>query len=538
VRLLLDLAIRSSIIVFVALAAGALLRRRSAALRHWVLAAGVFSAAAILPFSLVLPVWQVPIYAATPAPGQARAPRAVAPPASAMSPGDQASSKLARSLPWIAIGWGMGFAAGVVILLAGFGRLVRTASRAERLQDGHWPRLAEQVSAAYGLRRSVALLQTDSPEMLATWGLFRPRVLLPAHARRWSEDRARVVLCHELAHIKRRDWFVQITAEALKTVYWFNPLLWIACVRLRRESEQACDDAVLDAGVAPREYAAHLLDLARSCRRPASSWSTAMPIARPSTLERRIAAMLNPALNRETLTHRAIIVTSVALLSITLPIAAFRAAAQNSPGTFSGTVYDASGAVLPQVDLTLEDAQQVKHQATTDASGRFEFPLVGPGRYVLEASLLGFRPLRHAFELRQPRDWDQAVTLQVGPLRETIMITARRAPGTGTPSRAARTGAPLRVGGNIRTPGKLHDVRPIYPQTMRDAGLEGIVPMEALVGRDGDVLSVRVLSAQVHPELAMAAVDAVRQWRFDSTLLNGERVEVVITVSVQFSLAD
>ena len=138
----------------------------------------------------------------------------------------------------------------------------------------------------------------------------------------------------------------------------------------------------------------------------------------------------------------------------------------------------------------------------------------------------------------QPRDWDQAVTLQVGPLRETIMITARRAPGTGTPSRAARTGAPLRVGGNIRIPGKLHDVRPIYPQTMRDAGLEGIVPMEALVGRDGDVLSVRVLSAQVHPELAMAAVDAVRQWRFDSTLLNGERVEVVITVSVQFSLAD
>ena len=249
--------------------------------------------------------------------------------------------------------------------------------------------------------------------------------------------------------------------------------------------------------------------------------------------------MLNPALNRETLTHRAIIVTSVALLSITLPIAAFRAAAQNSPGTFSGTVYDASGAVLPQVDLTLEDAQQVKHQATTDASGRFEFPLVGPGRYVLEASLLGFRPLRHAFELRQPRDWDQAVTLQVGPLRETIMITARRAPGTGTPSRAARTGAPLRVGGNIRIPGKLHDVRPIYPQTMRDAGLEGIVPMEALVGRDRVMESWRrILRAQVHPELAKAAVDAVRQWRFDSTLLNGERVEVVITVSVQFSLAD
>ena len=54
----------------------------------------------------------------------------------------------------------------------------------------------------------------------------------------------------------------------------------------------------------------------------------------------------------------------------------------------------------------------------------------------------------------------------------------------------------------------------------------------------GAVVSVRVLSAQIHPELAASAVEAVRQWRFDPTLLNGEAVEVVMTVSVRFSLAD
>jgi TonB family protein len=541
-RLLLDLAIRSSIIVFAALAASALLRRRSAALRHWVLAAGVLSAAAVLPFSLVLPAWDVPMHSAAPAPRMVEAPRTVAPPPAAMPTDamptdDRAASEPSRMLTWIAIAWGTGFASGVVMLMAGFGRLAWTASRAEHVRDGHWPRLAQQVAAAYGLRRPVALLQTDSPEMLATWGLFRPRVLLPAHARQWTEDRAHVVLCHELAHIKRRDWLVQITAEALRTAYWFNPLLWIACIRLRRASEQACDDAVLDAGVPPREYAAHLLDLARICRRPAPTWTSAMPIAHPSTLERRIAAMLNPGLNRQTLTRRAVIITAVALLGITLPVAAFRTAAQNGPLALAGSVYDASGAVLPQVDLTLEDAQQVKYQATTDASGRFEFAPVGPGRYVLEATLAGFRPLRHGFELRQTGDWDQAITLQVGPVQETIRVTARRAPGGRPPSRAAGS-APLRVGGNIRVPSKLFDVKPVYPQTMRDAGLEGLVPIEAIIGRDGAVLSVRVLSAQVHPEFAMAAVDAVRQWRFDATLLNGESVEVVMTVSVQFSLSD
>jgi TonB family protein len=73
---------------------------------------------------------------------------------------------------------------------------------------------------------------------------------------------------------------------------------------------------------------------------------------------------------------------------------------------------------------------------------------------------------------------------------------------------------------------------------MREAGLDGVVPMEAVIGRDGAVISVRVLSAQIHPELAASAVEAVRQWRFDPTLLNGEAVEVVMTVSVRFSLAD
>ena len=73
---------------------------------------------------------------------------------------------------------------------------------------------------------------------------------------------------------------------------------------------------------------------------------------------------------------------------------------------------------------------------------------------------------------------------------------------------------------------------------MRDAGREGVVPIEAIIGRDGSVTSLRVVTAQVHPDFAMAALDAVRQWRFDPTLLNGEPVEVVMAVSVTFSLGD
>jgi protein TonB len=71
---------------------------------------------------------------------------------------------------------------------------------------------------------------------------------------------------------------------------------------------------------------------------------------------------------------------------------------------------------------------------------------------------------------------------------------------------------------------------------MREAGREGVVPIEAIIGPDGSVASVRVLSADVHPDFAIAAVDAVRQWKFTPTLLNGAPVEVVMTVKVQFNL--
>jgi TonB family protein len=157
---------------------------------------------------------------------------------------------------------------------------------------------------------------------------------------------------------------------------------------------------------------------------------------------------------------------------------------------------------------------------------------------VLAVTLAGFRALRHEFELREAQDWDRAVTLQVAELRETITVRASRLAAPRPPVQSRGGPQPIRVGGNIRVPLKLVDVRPIYPAAMREAGRTGVVPIEAIIGRDGSVSSVRVLSAHVHPDFAIAAVDAVRQWRFSPTMLNGVAVEVVMTVSVRFDLSD
>jgi TonB family protein len=536
--LLVDLALRSSAILAVGLAARAVLRHRSAALRHSVLAGAVLASAAVVPLTLTLPSWSLtpasPVQAAEVVTdgGQVASGESVAIP----TPGT-ARSTVGAALPVAAIVWAAGVLIGLGLLGLGIARLALIGARAEPIQNGSWTDLSDSIAADYGLRRRIAILQTSEADLLATWGLFHARVLLPAHARGWSEDRARTVLCHELAHIRRFDWIVQIGAELVRIVYWFNPLAWIACGRLRYDSEQACDDIVLGEGVPAAAYAGHLLALARLCRRPNRSWASAMLMARPSTLERRIAAMLKPGLRRERPSRRAIAVTSLFLLIVTLPIAAYRSA-QTSPLPLKGVIYDATGAVLPDVEVTLIDENQAATKVTTDPAGHFEFPVITPGAYVLEASLMGFRSLRQEITLRSARDWDRAITLGVGDVRETINVQVRRpAPQTGA-SQARVAPRPILVGGNIRAPTKLVDVRPVYPETMREAGREGVVPIEAVIGKDGLVTSLRVVSAQVHPDFAMAALDAVRQWRFSPTLLNGQPVEVVMTVSVTFSLSD
>lgn len=94
--------------------------------------------------------------------------------------------------------------------------------------------------------------------------------------------------------------------------------------------------------------------------------------------------------------------------------------------------------------------------------------------------------------------------------------------------------APLRVGGHIRAPVKVRDVPPIYPQIAQAARVQGMVILEATIGADGQVLNARVLRSV--PLLDQAALDAVGQWRFTPTLLNGVPVPVVMTVTVQFTL--
>ena len=537
---MLDVALRGSVVLLIGLIGYVVLRWQAPALRHALLAATLCAAPLVAPLGVVLPTIAVSMpqsFAPAPSiPSTARGSGAAvldAPvlttPTPIVDAAPSASAPLRVSLGALLVAvWALGAVIALSVLALSLVRLARATHATAPITRPEWDAALTRASRAAGLRHPVELRETPRADLLATWGWRRAYLLLPADALDWPRTRIDVVLGHELAHVRRNDWAWQVYATVIRALFWWNPLAWVISHRLAIESERACDDAVLAQGVAAHAYASHLVAIARNLHHR-TPHAIAMPMARPSTLHRRITAMLNPDLQRVAPTRTTIALAIVSLLLLVVPVAAIRGAAVQ--GALEGVVYDPTGAVVPEVRLVLEGGGQ-KAQATTDAEGRFIFSAVEPGKYVLAAERPGFKGLRQDLELRQPADWSRIVNLQLGNVQETISVKGRRGAGAGTAAGPVR----VRVGGNIRPPRKLKDVKPIYPESMQEAGVEGTVSIDAVIGRDGSVSAARVTSAQVHPDLASAALDAVRQWKFEPTLLNGGPVEVVMTVSVSFTL--
>jgi beta-lactamase regulating signal transducer with metallopeptidase domain len=545
--LLLNTSIKVTLIVLVALVATAVLRRRSAAVRHFVLAAALACAATTPALRLVAPAWQAGMGAwltesrvqlidrpllvldsTTESP--ASVPRA-------QSPSVSRAATVAR---WLGIVWAAGAGASLFVLLAGLGRLAWLASRAERVTEGPWARIASEISRAAGLRRPPVLLRSWDAALLATWGFAGAKVMLPSDVSNWPEDRIRIVLAHELAHVRRGDWLVQMAAEVVRSLYWFNPLVWVACRRLRLESEQACDDAVLKTGVEGSTYATELVDLAKAFKSQQEMFLPAAAIARSSSLERRVRAMLNVRLNREPITRRASIAAAALFVAVAVLVAGFGVSAQ-SFSTVSGSIVDQFTRALPGVTLALSNPQkQSKYEIKSDRTGHYEFVGVPAGNYVLTAELPGFATLKREGVVLAGQAFEQNITMQVGTIEETITVVddgVQRPPQVNslrdrprvTPGRLSTCGdTPL--GGNIRPPTKTRDVRPVYPTGTPPA----IVELEARIGVDGLVTSAQPLG-NVDPALANAAINAISGWEFTPTYLDCQPIEVRMKVHMKFA---
>jgi TonB family protein len=441
--------------------------------------------------------------------------------------------------------WGIGTSIWMLVLAVGLLRLRRWTRRAHVSTRGPWVDAAERLTAAAG-GRAFEIRETPRPVLLV-WGVRRSTILVPRTALAWPAERIAAVLQHELAHIRRRDWAVQVFAEVVRAAYWFNPLVWIACARLRTTCEIACDDIVVGQGMESTTYAAHIVTIARELK--ARFWVPAPAIVRSSTLERRVKAMLDPSRDRRPMSsvaRRTVIGAAAALALAVATVAAQQFV------SMSGTIVDPSQGVLPGVTLVLTNERtEQKYEIRTDRSGRYEFVGLPPGDYSLAAALPGFARFNGRVVVGT-QNVQQDVVLAVGSLQETITVVGSRTGQLPPPAPDAdrerrieeirakfaaqkcperQPGLDARIGGNLRPPLKLVDKRPVFPDHL--IGVDAVVQLDARIGPDGRVEDVEVV-ASPNADFSNAAITAVRQWEFTPTLLNCAAVPVHMQVSMTF----
>lgn len=314
---LADAIAKATFVLAVAALASLSLRRASAAVRHAVWTFGLAGALVLPALTLALPRWQLPVLTisspvttALDASHAALArPERVAPPISRGSddssrtvsaPAAPATPSLANT-PAFRPNWPLVilaiWAAGASIILArlalGLAAVVVMSRRTQRVTDAPWLPLGRQLASELGITRQVSFLGSRTATMPMAWGVLRAAVLMPAEADCWPAERLRVVLLHELAHVKRRDCLTHVLAQLACAVYWFNPLAWMAARQVRTERERACDDLVLAAGTRGSDYANQLLEIARVMRAgrfPAVLASATLAMAHRSQLEGRLMA--------------------------------------------------------------------------------------------------------------------------------------------------------------------------------------------------------------------------------------------------------
>ncbi len=448
-----------------------------------------------------------------------------------------------------------------------------------------------------------------------TYGWLRPSILLPARVMRLPAPFREAIACHELTHVRRRDWLFVLAEEAVRSALWFHPAVWYILSRIQLAREQVVDHEVVRLTEDRECYLEALIEVAAQKLRP--DLAPAPLFLRKRHLASRVAAVLKEVsmstpriAARLTAAFSAMVLAAcVAVLFVPFVSPAqtvmddpgitvdpggtlLHRAAIHNPSAASGTVtIEASLSAKGEVtdarvlagpeDLRKEALASVLQWhyspglSRVEVSVHFDPPAtaprpapsrglvspipasVGSATVVKGIDFLGFSPeaeqdLRNRLPIH-PGDTVTAevrarVIAAVAEFDSHAVAAFTQRPGPdGAPVLMLRVivtpGAiavaiqqqPRNIGSDIMAANKIQNVIPVYPPLAKSARIQGVVKLAVTVGTDGAVRDAQIVSG--HPLLVQAARDAVMQWAYKPTLLNGEPVEVQTTVDVNFTLA-
>ena len=363
---IIALAFKATLVILCAFVIAAIARRRRASTRH-----GIF--AALFVTLLVLPAAPRLIPAATTVelPAAFATPPPAVPPAVAFEDVSLAASPVDAPSPagfdFLAAARNV-YIAGVVLLLAhlaaGVWRLRRWANDAEIWLEG--TRLAAGVAFDNGIRRAVLVVMSNDVAVPLTFGFRRHTIVMPAAVAGWTAESVRRAIRHELEHVRRDDWALQLVARIGCAVYWPHPMVWAAFRRFCLEAERACDDAVVQASDAPT-YAEQLVTLARTLDRPTAAPALAM--ASRSRLSERVHAILDPRQLRGPQSRTAVLVTISVMIAFVVTFGSVQVVDAAAAISDSVTGDAVSDGVREGVDGAL-DEDDLYREAVVEAAAR------------------------------------------------------------------------------------------------------------------------------------------------------------------------
>lgn len=386
---LLGASVRGTVLLLVASLVCFALKRSSAQTRHllWKLTFGSLLLLPLLSFALpawrapVLPQWQQTRQTGTETEALISTSNRTETPSQALSP--ERASKEAKAGPlavlmshWQALAlliWLTGALLGCLRILAGQLNIVAIAGRARPLAEDSRAELVRSLCRGLCLLRPVRTLKSERVLVPVTVGIFRPVVLLPLDADLWEMARLRMVLLHELVHVKRLDYAVEILVQLACACHWFNPLVWAAASRLHKERERACDDHVLRLGSKASEYASQLLAFARLLPRAGRAPQSLVAITGRTHLEERVRAILDPKVIRHGSNRLAGALLMLACACLVLPLSALRPVAGRTEQGVEGS----SEIWSPQSPAAVDGMINAQASEATRTQGSTAAP-VGP----------------------------------------------------------------------------------------------------------------------------------------------------------------
>jgi beta-lactamase regulating signal transducer with metallopeptidase domain len=445
--------------------------------------------------------------------------------------------------------------------LLGSGLHVASLRRRSGTADSRLEATVARVSAAMGIARrvSVAIASVTSA---ATIGWLRPLILMPPAALAGlTPQQLEAIIAHELAHVRRHDYLVNLLQLVIETIFFYHPAVWWASHRMRVERELCCDDvAVKTCGDAPA-YARALATMA-AAPQPALG-------ASGGSLRARIERLLGVASPRHAAFPRAgvaAVVLAAALASTGAwlhaqqPATAISSAATGT-AALSGMVLDPLGNPVSNTPITLVGrGVDVVQPSATDADGGYRFDHLPAGQYSVRTPITdSILPMSVTLAAGEQR----SVTIDLGvddvAVNLRVCADCRSEAAPAAPAASAAPGIPDRpaIAGAEPVDGwDAFNARSFpYPPALESSGMQGTVLVEARVTSTGAVAGAHAMgmnmtldaqrgrvrgttctTAECVTRFANAAVLLVEQQRWRPATVHGTPVDVPLHVTVEYTL--